>query len=141
MVNKVLISAAVGVLVGAAAVLLFRPATLIKVVSVTSNAPNPPRLSINPLTISQQNDQVQWQAIPPSMVESIEFEQKIFANAILTGGRYRVKCNGGICDSGAILQTLPTQPVDGYKYWYGLATSSTSQPNWGADGHVVIVKP
>jgi hypothetical protein len=137
--NKVLISAAVGVLVGAAAVLLFRPATLIKVVSVTSNAPNPPRLSINPLQI--KDDQVQWQAIPPSMIEYIEFEQKVFANAIFTNGRYRVKCNGGICDSGAALQTLPTQPVDGYKYWYGLATSSTPQPNWGTDGHVVIVRP
>jgi hypothetical protein len=141
--NKVLVSVAVGILVGAGAVLLLRPTPLvIKVANVTSHSPNPPQLSPTTLTISQSKDAVQWQAIPSNMVLSIEFEQKIFANAEPTGGRYRVKCSGGICDSGAALATLPSAPPDGYHYWYGLADSSTSPTNWGPpDGRIIIVRP
>lgn len=139
MENKLLIAAAVGVVVGAGAVSLLRAApAFIKVVSVTSNAPNPPQLGINPLTISQSKDQVQWQAIPSTKFEYIEFEQKIFANAFSYNGRYRVKCSAGVCDSGAPLTTLPMQPTEGYKYWYGLADTATSNPTWGSDGRIII---
>lgn len=140
--SKVLAATVVGVLVGAGAVLLLRPTPLTtKVVSVTSDAPNPPRLSVNPLTISQSRDQVEWQAIPATKFEYIEFEQKIFANAAFFNGRWRVKCTDSICDSGAPLATLPSQPVEGFKYWYGLADTATSNPIWGTDGRIIIIKP
>ena len=145
--SKLLISAAVGAVVGAAAVFLFRRPIVITAVDVTWEPPNSVRLSAQSVTIKQSEGQVRWQATPTTSnmkVLSIEFEQKIFENAEpVSGGRYRVTCSGGRCDSGAVLGTLPPpSPGSDYRYWYGLATSATSTPVFGSPyGHVVIVKP
>jgi hypothetical protein len=144
--SKLLISAAVGALVGAVAVLLFRQPLVIKVVDVTWVPPNSVRLSAQSLTISKSGDQVRWQATPTSSnmkVLFIEFEQKIFSNADPINGRYRVSCSEGVCNSGAVLASPPQPPTSaGYNYWYGLAESTTSLPVWGSPyGRIIIIKP
>jgi hypothetical protein len=146
MTNKVLISAVLGAVVGAGAALLLRPATSFQVWTV-SVKPEEPKLSANPLTISKNNkDEVRWFANAGSYVY-VEFEQKIFANATLQpNGRYSVKCNANVCDSGRIVATLsppppmPPPPSDGlgYKYWFGLTNAPTSPPAWNPNGRIII---
>lgn len=143
MTKEVLISAVLGAVVGAGVALLVRPkAFQIFTVSVNSQAP---KLSVNPLPIWKGNkDEVRWFANAGSNLY-VEFEQQIFANATLQpNGRYRVKCNANVCDSGRILATLPPPPnplppdLPGYRYWFGLSNSPTSPPPWDPNGRIII---
>lgn len=136
MAGRSLVPAAVGVVIGIAAALLLlfagaRFTTWGLGVNAQTGVP-----SLEPLEI-HSHDQVHW-VTTKGTVLFIETEQKIFAKSVLqpVTNRYRVVCAANVCDSKALLTTLPTMPKDGYKYWQGLGSPVT----W-YDGHIIIVKP
>lgn len=138
--STLVISAAVGAVVGAGAVLLLRPSKRLTIWGVIVS-PTPPHLSNDPLSISR-GDTVQWTPSPsvPPKVPIIEFDQKIFTNVAQQGnGKYRVIWNGSSCDSGAIVSNPPAPPSSaGYPYSEGLANSPTGPPQPGPAGHIII---
>jgi len=141
MTSRSLTTAAVGVAIGlAAALLLLNPRTTYITwgvgVDVQTGVP-----SLDPLTIHSK-DQVHWETATTKLLY-IETEDKIFSTSVLQSNtkRYRVRCSANVCDSGALLTSLPSMPPNGYKYWQGLADPlSPNNPTW-YDGHIIIIKP
>jgi hypothetical protein len=101
--------------------------------------PEPRQISVDPLAISKSHgDTVQWWAMPSTKYLYIEFEQRVFENALPINGRYRVLCSSSHCDSGAIAANPPPPPdANGYKYWQGIADSPATPAKY-ADGHIII---
>jgi hypothetical protein len=143
MANKSLVPVALALIVGAVAVLLVHPPRkplTVWVIQVgdASGPDDPSHLSLGDLDM-QRTDQVEWRAYKATNLLYIEFEQQIFQNMTYEPAtkRYRVRCSGAVCDSGALLSTAKDNVW--YKYWQGLATSNNSAIVW-ADGRIIINK-
>jgi hypothetical protein len=143
MANKSLVTVALGLIVGAAAVLLVhpprKPLTVWVIQVGDANGPDDPsHISLGDLEM-QRTDQVEWRAYKATNLLYIEFEQQIFQNMTYQPAtkRYRVRCSGGVCDSDALLSTAKDNVW--YKYSQGLATSTNSAIVW-VDGRIIINK-
>ena len=143
--NKSLVTAAVGLVVGAAAALLLvhggtRAVTWGVTVGDPTNPDDPARVIPADLRMAP-GDVAQWQAFAQRQVY-IEFQNQIFTGMTyqpLTK-RWRIGCApSNVCNSNTLLSTAPQNVW--HKYWQGLADpNAPSSVRW-ADGRIMIVKP